>query len=467
VQVCGPRAVLAALLGLLAVLLPTRAFTQEKSAEPRAPAAVAPAVRIPVKVDPRVELMSILFRLAGNPEYGQGRVDRYTRDVEARFGKLRDHPAVRTARNLRRWRGVSYDAVMNMAVHVTDPPALEEAVPFEPRPASLESRWPVKGARRFLAEARDFAREAEFPAFFAAHREIYATATKRMQAVLDQHARLDWFDTFFGARPGARFQVVLGMLNGGSCYGAMLRRPDGSEDLYCILGVWATDEEGLPRFDASMLGTVVHEFCHSYCNPLVDAHVEELRAPGEALWPFVEEAMKAQAFAGGDAARRQQIAREHERGFAWTGELSDVLATYEHERKKYPKLDDFMPEVASFFARYAKAFAARMERAPKVVSMVPANGASDVDPALGEIKVTFDRPMRDRAWSVVRAGGEFPKIAGPVHYAEARTVLTIPVRLEPGTRYELWLNRGRYMAFQSEDGIALRPLRVTFRTADR
>jgi hypothetical protein len=310
-----------------------------------------------------------------------------------------------------------------------------------------------------------------------------------MQAVLDQHARLDWFDSFFGARPGARFQVVLGMLNGGSCYGAMLRHADGSEDLYCILGVWATDEEGLPRFDASMLGTVVHEFCHSYCNPLVDAHVEELRAPGEALWPFVEEAMKAQAyanwttmmresmvraavvryqaFAGGDAARRQQIAREHERGFAWIGELSDVLATYEHERKKYPKLDDFMPEVASFFARYAKAFAARMERAPKVVSMVPANGASDVDPALGEIKVTFDRPMRDRAWSVVRAGGEFPKIAGPVHYDEARTVLTIPVRLEPGTRYELWLNRGRYMAFQSEDGIALRPLRVTFRTADR
>ena len=35
-----------------------------------------------VVVEPRVELMSIIFRLAGNREYNLGRVDSYTNDVE-------------------------------------------------------------------------------------------------------------------------------------------------------------------------------------------------------------------------------------------------------------------------------------------------------------------------------------------------------------------------------------------------
>jgi hypothetical protein len=35
-----------------------------------------------VRVDPRVELVSVIFQLAGNPEYHQGRVPEYTRDVD-------------------------------------------------------------------------------------------------------------------------------------------------------------------------------------------------------------------------------------------------------------------------------------------------------------------------------------------------------------------------------------------------
>ena len=40
------------------------------------------APSIEVTVDPRVELVSIIFRLAGHQEYNQGRVDSYTDDVE-------------------------------------------------------------------------------------------------------------------------------------------------------------------------------------------------------------------------------------------------------------------------------------------------------------------------------------------------------------------------------------------------
>jgi hypothetical protein len=78
--------------------------------------------------------------------------------------------------------------------------------------------------------------------------------------------------------------------------------------------------------------------------------------------------------------------------------------------------------------------------------------------------VTFDRPMRDQAWAVVGGGPNFPKVTGPPSYDAARRVLTVPVELQPDWSYELWLNRGRFDSFQSEEGVKLPSVHVTFRT---
>ena len=117
-------------------------------------------------------------------------------------------------RRLRRTRGVSYDAVMSMAIHLKDAKTLEEAVPFKPQPDTLDGRWRVAEARLFLDQARRFAKESDFAGFFDAHEDLFETTVARARAVLDKEARLDWFGEFFGARPGASFVLALGMLNG-------------------------------------------------------------------------------------------------------------------------------------------------------------------------------------------------------------------------------------------------------------
>jgi hypothetical protein len=95
-------------------------------------------------VDPRVELLSVLFRLAGNSKYNQGKVASYTYDVEKQFGAFRNHAAVKLARRLRESRGVSYDACRSMAVHLTDVDELQTIVPLDPwfdqtwRPGEIE-----------------------------------------------------------------------------------------------------------------------------------------------------------------------------------------------------------------------------------------------------------------------------------------------------------------------------------------
>ena len=52
-----------------------------------------------IRVDPRIELLSIIFRLAGNPEYSRGEVRSYVEDVEAHFGPFREHAVVEWPKN--------------------------------------------------------------------------------------------------------------------------------------------------------------------------------------------------------------------------------------------------------------------------------------------------------------------------------------------------------------------------------
>ncbi len=446
----------------------------------------APAIDI--RVDPRIELLSIVFRLAGNPEYSRAKVEKYAQAVDAHFAPCKDHAVVQLARRLRTRSGVGYDAVASMAVHLDGLDTLGLRGPSEPRPERLDSRWTTADARTFLGHLRDFADKSRCKAFFAAQADLYAHAVAQMQKVLAEHADLGWYDRFFGPRPGARFQLVLGLLNGPNNYGPSVKLAQG-EELFAILGCWQTDAAGMPAFDAKVVPTLIHEFCHSYCNPVVDAHLRELLPAAEQIYVHVAAAMREQAYANartllceslvraccvryaasvqGEQAAREAVAYEHERSFLWTGELAALLAEYEQTRSEYPTLDAFAPRLALFFSEYAPKLAAAMAKKPKVAGMTPANGQQDVDPGLAALVITFDRPMQDQMWAVVGGGEHFPKLQGKPSYDAARKVLTIPVELRPDWEYELWLNRGKYDSFRSTEGERLQPVHVKFRTRAR
>lgn len=470
-------------------------------AEQKAPPAIT------VSVDPRVELMAVIFRLAGNKEYSEGKVPSYVRDVEEHFGPFKKHPVVELAAKLSRTRGISYDAVMKMAVHMTDTVSLGEKIPFSPRPETLDARWTTENAREFLALARKFVADSKFNEFFDKHRPLYQAAEQRLQAVLTEHARLDWFDGFFGPRAGADFRVIMGMLNGGGSYGARITLPDGREDLYSILGVWKVDEKGEPAFSAGMASTLVHELGHSYTNNVVDQFLEELQGPGEKLYELVAPQMREQAYGswqtmmresvlracevrysyavGGAAAAKKTAEYESSRSFYWVGELGEVLARYDAQPRKYKDLAGFFPQIVSFFNDYAPQAEAKIraikeagrkqeeeregrlkewrEKGPKIVSMVPADGA-EVDAGLKAIVVTFDREMGP-GMSVMQIGpGKFPEADGENGYDADQKVFTMPVKLRPGTKYSFGLNHERYPGFKSAEGVPLFPAQVHFNT---
>lgn len=104
---------------------------------------------------------------------------------------------------------------------------------------------------------------------------------------------------------------------------------------------------------------------------------------------------------------------------------------------------------------------------PVVVETNPRAGAVDVDPSLAEVRVTFSKDMMtDNMWSVVKISDDtFPKIDGDVRYQDARTFV-IPVALERGSTYALWVNYKQHDAFRDVNGSASIPYFLVFQTRE-
>lgn len=333
-----------------------------------------PVIPLTVAVDPRVELVSIIFRLAGHPEYSRCRVPPYAKDLDAQFAGVREHPVVLLARQLRPSRGVTYDAPMSLAVHLKDAESLDLRVPLEPWPDGIDRRWRTEDVREFLKLAKDFAEQAKFKEFLSAQAGLYGETTSRARKLVVEQGHLEWFGAFFGERPGAQFHLVPALVNGPNCYGPHFRAGT-NEEFYCVLGVWETDWQGKPWFGKSVLETVAHEFCHSYVNPHIYARTAELQPDGEKLFAQVRAQMQRQAYGNwqtmlhesvvrasvvryvaatqSQEAAARQAQREVERGFTWTPELATLLAEYESKRGEFPSFGVFMPRIVAFFQRQA------------------------------------------------------------------------------------------------------------------
>ncbi|MCY3002138.1 MAG: DUF4932 domain-containing protein [Planctomycetota bacterium] len=455
-----------------------------------APPAAAAVRAVEAQVDPRVELLTVVARLGGFREFTMGNSrSPYSERVERHFGAQREHAVVKRLVALRAERGVSYDAIPSLALHLGPLPELAELVPFDAAPERLDARWGGTKAREFLTELRDFARVTKAAEFFESERQFHAEVARRLSERLSQSRALPWFDSFFGARPGARYTATAGLLCGGGNFGVGVRFPDGRpESINPVFGCWTWDVAGFPVFDESYLPLFVHELCHTYTNPFVDRFERELAASGQRIHASCAAAMQRQGYGTwktmvyetfvrasvvrcrrateGDAAAAEQAAEEVKKQFVWVPALEALLVDYEADRKKYPSFDAFVPRIVELLEREA-AKLPDPALAPKLVALEPANGASDVDPALTRLVIRFDRAMLDQAWSLVGSKEQMPEITGPLAYDAERKVLTVPVRLEPGRTYTFSLNSERNQGFKSADGVPLSPVPVQFSTAKR
>ncbi|HUT46171.1 MAG TPA: DUF4932 domain-containing protein [Sedimentisphaerales bacterium] len=327
--------------------------------------------KITVSVDPRVELIGIVFRLAGNPEYNDGTLRPYAKAIERHFGDFDNHPVVKMAAELRCKRSMSCDGPMSLAVNIDRDFRLRKTV--EEWPSTLDYRWEKQETAEFLEKLRQFAAETKFDEFFKAQNEIYEKGIRSCEDLMAQHDLGTWLGDFFGVKDCGDLKLVLGFINGFSNYGPRFTAGRTSEK-YAIVGMRPFDPANTVIFRPMQIGTTVHEFCHSFVNPVVDKYMGRLQPAGEKLFAAHGPAMRMRGYQKWESVMYETAVRacvmsfvrqkfepmyldyflrdEVNVGFVWIEEMGNFLKNYENNRDKYPTFESFFPEFVTFLNEY-------------------------------------------------------------------------------------------------------------------
>lgn len=104
---------------------------------------------------------------------------------------------------------------------------------------------------------------------------------------------------------------------------------------------------------------------------------------------------------------------------------------------------------------------------PVVVKTIPEAGADGIDPSTTEIRVTFSKNMRDGSWSWCTLSTEtYPGTGGAPKYLEDKRTCTLPVKLQPGKTYAVWINSEKFYDFKDAKGQPAVPYLLVFKTRE-
>lgn len=339
----------------------------------------AKAQSIIPQVNENVELMSILSRMAGFPEYNMDMAGQYIKDMDNYFKDNTDHPAVQYMKGLRNKYGISFDAVMSMAIHLDNQNGtlslVEEYIP------TLEKRWKSVDKDEFLSYLNNFYKDTNFNEFFNAHKDLYNKGLKSYQDNVIKHFDINWYVDFYGNEPQETYSVIIGFCNGGGNYGVNRQLTGKRKEVFAIIGYYV-DKEGTPMYSKEYLPTLIHEFNHSFINHYLDESkypdfVKELEPAATDLFMSSRWSMAKQAYGNWKIVINESLVRaavicymldkkykpeeirnelyeQVQRNFRWMPELVSLLRKYEKKQSKYGNFENFYPNVIDFFNEYKK-----------------------------------------------------------------------------------------------------------------
>lgn len=339
----------------------------------------AKAQSIIPQVNENVELMSILSRMAGFPEYNMDMAGQYIKDMDNYFKDNTEHQAVHYMKELRNKYGISYDAVMSMAVHLDNRNGtlslIEEDIP------TLEKRWKNVDKDEFLSYLNNFYKDTKFNEFFRSHKDLYEKGLKSYQDNVINHFNIDWYSDFYGNEPQETFSVIIGFCNGGGNYGVNRQITGKMKEVFAIVGYYV-DKKETPMYSKEYLPTLIHEFNHSFINHYLDEnkypiYVKQLEPAATNLFISSHWSMSKQAYGNWKTMINESLVRaavicymldnEYEpeeirnvlleqvqRNFRWMPELVSLLRKYEKKQSKYGNFEKFYPNIIKFFKEYSQ-----------------------------------------------------------------------------------------------------------------
>ncbi|MBN2892055.1 MAG: DUF4932 domain-containing protein [Bacteroidales bacterium] len=261
-----------------------------------------------------------------------------------------------------------------------------------------------------------------------------------------------------------QINLIINMLNGPNNYSSTLTKNDGSIERYSIIGTFLKDSLGMPRYSNEYAEVVIHEYNHSFCNPLIDKHYEELKNSALKMFRVVLKTIKKYNYRSeksmlyetlvranviryaysnwGEEKAKHLMCKDMFKGFIIIDEVVDLLSIYENNREKYPILDSFMPEITNLFdsLNYEKIKTEYENNCGNIIKTSFDNFKRKVSTNT-EIIIYFDKPMdinTEKCKTYIKSENTQKIMYNKITWAKTnKSECTINIDLEPNTEYKL------------------------------
>ena len=323
---------------------------------------------IDVIVDPNVEMMMIIGRLAGLQPYSLTYPEHipYLDSVDEHFKNYKSASAVTLARK----NALTYCRLPEFGMYLNEDnsdfvmsPDNENFITTDDGPAKNLTYYTDDTFRKAV---RDFRITSGFDAFFIENKATYEQAIEQSFKVLGDKQLDVWLKEFYGTETKEKPCLYLTSLTSGGNFGISFKKPDGEVIPHSVV---MTNQN-----EYSFLFLVSHEFSH----PMTKKASEELYKNADIqtlfdnLYTKYAFTYKSNGYASGKTILIETINQACANKFLektlpesvmeylntneiterqkmiYVPEIADFLETYEENREKYKVFNDFIPVLEKF-----------------------------------------------------------------------------------------------------------------------
>ncbi|QGY46856.1 DUF4932 domain-containing protein [Maribellus comscasis] len=321
--------------------------------------------KINIKVDERIELLSIVQHFTTWAAYGHNRYDLYYQsEVEEYFKPYSDHQAVKLCQELYDF-GFSFDAPPTFVLYHSELPGFEQSTPYtEYLISRAGSELKLK---EFANSLQNFAIKSNFEKFYNSQTDFYKRVVDSIKQTIPDENYIRTLENYYGDKKES-YTIIADPLFQRGGYGPQIQSDDG-ELVYSILGA-KNSINGFPVFgDKNIFEHIMlHEFSHSFVNPVTERYLKAVNN-SENLFEPIENKMRKMAYPEWSICVNEHLVRvnvarmlaklkhnksdilkqEFNRGFIYIYDLDSLMEGYESSRNIFKKYEDFYPEIINYF----------------------------------------------------------------------------------------------------------------------
>ena len=342
----------------------------------------------------------------------------------------------------------------------------------------------------FIKQIRDFSQASNYDEFFSLHQDYYASLSSKVLNLMKKKNCIPRLNEFYGIEHNHYYAILVPFLGLGNGYGPSLEYEDGKKDVFCLFSPYQDYQQ--------IINLLWHEFGHSFVNPVISKNLakvnerEDLYDPiSSSMQPLytnwenslsehlvrvnTTELIRSEY---GNRIAKQYLQAHEGQGFLYMKPLKKLMEKYESNRSAFPTFEAYFPQIldnlrsmkASDYVVKSKEVQIDWDKmkteGPQIIDISPKNGSEDVDPNVSEIRIKFDRKMRNGCSVIKKDSENFPEIIGSVRFEENSTIFVIPVKLKTDCNYSFGLNHFKNSNFMDESGRPLYPTIYKFSTGN-